>query len=104
MMRLHRSPGDVCQAARSEGGEGLLNLAVPKEFGGSGALTGNAHLTAYLVTEEISRACSATGWDLIIHYHQCGAVARLGNEEQKRRILGDVVQGAIMGSPPSVAR
>ncbi|GGF54691.1 acyl-CoA dehydrogenase [Azorhizobium oxalatiphilum] len=78
---------------------GLLNLAVPKEYGGAGTEAGNAHLTAYLVTEQISRACPATGWDLIIHYHQCGAVARLGNEEQKRRILGDVVKnGALMGS------
>ncbi|CAH1649093.1 acyl-CoA dehydrogenase family protein [Chelatococcus asaccharovorans] len=78
---------------------GILNLAVPRQFGGEGPATGNAHLTAYLVTEQVSRACAATGWDLIIHYHQCGAVARLGNDEQKRRILGDVVtRGAIMGS------
>ncbi|MFC7400616.1 acyl-CoA dehydrogenase family protein [Chelatococcus sp. GCM10030263] len=78
---------------------GLLKLAVPKEYGGEGTPAGNAHLTAYLVTEAVSRACVATGWDLIIHYHQCGAVARLGSEEQKRRILGDVVNnGAIMGS------
>ncbi|MGE0806827.1 MAG: acyl-CoA dehydrogenase family protein [Burkholderiaceae bacterium] len=78
---------------------GLLGIAVPKEYGGAGTETGNAHLTAYLVTEAVSRACSSTGWDLIIHYHQCGAVARLGNDEQKRRILGDVARnGAIMGS------
>ncbi|WP_321943835.1 acyl-CoA dehydrogenase family protein [Paraburkholderia tropica] len=78
---------------------GLLGLAVPEAYGGSGSETGNAHLAAYLVTEAISRGCSGLGWDLIIHYHQCGAVTRLGNEEQKTRILGDVVKnGAIMGS------
>ncbi|OON42038.1 hypothetical protein BTJ39_02465 [Izhakiella australiensis] len=78
---------------------GLLALAVPKEYGGHGTADGNVHLTAYLVTEAISRACPSTGWDLIIHYHQCGAVARLGNEEQKQRILGDVAKnGALMGS------
>lgn len=78
---------------------GLLNLAVPKAYGGEGNETGNAHLLCYIVTEAISRACSTTGWNLIIHYHQCGAVSRLGNDEQKRRILGDVVNnGAIMGS------
>lgn len=78
---------------------GLLNLAVPKAYGGEGNETGNAHLLCYIVTEAISRACGTTGWNLIIHYHQCGAVSRLGNEEQKARILGDVVKnGAIMGS------
>ena len=78
---------------------GLLGLAVPEAYGGHGTPEGNVHLTAYLVTEAIARACPATGWDLIIHYHQCGAVARLGSEEQKARILGDVVnKGALMGS------
>jgi alkylation response protein AidB-like acyl-CoA dehydrogenase len=78
---------------------GLLALAVPREYGGHGEDTGNAHLACYLATQAISRGCSSTGWDLIIHYHQCGAVARMGNEEQKRRILGDVARnGAIMGS------
>lgn len=78
---------------------GLLNLAVPKAFGGEGDETGNAHLLCYIVTEAISRACSTTGWNLIIHYHQCGAVSRLGSDEQRARILGDVVRnGAIMGS------
>lgn len=78
---------------------GLLGLAVPKEYGGSGTPSGNAHLACYLVAEAVSRACTGTGWDLIIHYHQCGAVARLGSEEQKRRILGDVAKnGALMGS------
>lgn len=78
---------------------GLLRLAVPKACGGEGPETGNAHLGCYLVAEAISRACTTTGWDLIIHYHQCGAVARLGNEDQRRRILGDVARnGALMGS------
>ena len=78
---------------------GLLKLAVPKAYGGEAPETGNAHFGCYIVTEAISRACSTTGWNLIIHYHQCGAVARLGNEEQKRRILGDVAaNGVLMGS------
>jgi alkylation response protein AidB-like acyl-CoA dehydrogenase len=78
---------------------GLLKLAVPKAYGGEAPESGNAHLGCYVVTEAISRACSTTGWNLIIHYHQCGAVARLGNDEQKQRILGDVVQnGVLMGS------
>lgn len=78
---------------------GLLKLAVPKAYGGEAPEAGNAHLGCYVVTEAIARACSTTGWNLIIHYHQCGAVARLGNEEQKRRILGDVAQnGVLMGS------
>jgi alkylation response protein AidB-like acyl-CoA dehydrogenase len=77
---------------------GLLKLGVPEEYGGAGEATGNTHLTAYLVTEAIARACPTTAWDLIIHFHQCGNVARLGNEEQKARVLGDVAAGALMGS------
>jgi len=78
---------------------GLLKLAVPKQYGGWGPDEGNAHLGCYIVTEAIARACSTTGWNLIIHYHQCGAVARLGSEEQKARILGDVAKnGVLMGS------
>jgi len=78
---------------------GLLTLAVPKAYGGASDETGNANFLCYIVTEAISRACTTTGWNLIIHYHQCGAVARLGNEEQKSRILADVARnGAIMGS------
>lgn len=78
---------------------GLLGVAVPEAYGGFGPAEGNAHILAYLVTEAISRGCTTTGWNLIIHYHQCGAVARLGSEEQKKRILGDVAtRGALMGS------
>jgi alkylation response protein AidB-like acyl-CoA dehydrogenase len=78
---------------------GLLKLAVPKAYDGEAPESGNAHFGCYIVTEAIARACSTTGWNLIIHYHQCGAVARLGNDEQKRRILGDVVRnGVLMGS------
>ncbi|HWB99555.1 MAG TPA: acyl-CoA dehydrogenase family protein [Bryobacteraceae bacterium] len=77
---------------------GLLKLAVPRAYGGEGEPSGNAHLTCYLVTEAVSRVCPTMGWNLIIHYHQCGAVARLGNQEQKKRILSDVADGAVMGS------
>lgn len=94
--RQARFPGETFDLLRESG---LLALAVPEAYGGHGTPEGNVHLAAYLVTEAISRACPATGWDLIIHYHQCGAVARLGNEEQKARILGDVAKrGALMGS------
>ncbi len=78
---------------------GLLKVAVPKEYGGSGTPEGNPHVLAYLVTEAISRGCSTTGWNLIIHYHNCGNIARHGSHEQKTRILGDVAaRGAIFGS------
>ena len=78
---------------------GFLKLPITEKYGGYGVDAGNHHLTAYLVTEVISAKCPTTAWNLIIHFHQCGVVARMGNEEICKRIFGDIIEnGKIMGS------
>lgn len=79
--------------------EGLLKLTVPEEHGGYGLWAGNRYLGFYLVLETIAQGCSATGLMLQVHSHCASNVAALADDEQKRRILGDVVQnGALIGS------
>ena len=75
-------------------------LQVPKEYGGlNPEPAGNLGMTQFLIVEELARSCPTTSWDLVIHYHQCGVIARLGSHEQKKRIFRDVVEKqALTGS------
>jgi alkylation response protein AidB-like acyl-CoA dehydrogenase len=75
-------------------------LQVPKQYGGHNPeKDGNLGLIQLLVAEELAKACPTTSWDLLIHYHQAGLVARMASDEQKRRWFGRMVEeGALMGS------
>lgn len=75
-------------------------LQVPKEHGGySPQKSGSLGMVQYLVAEELARACPTTAWDLLIHFHQVGLVARMASPEQKQRWFGRMVnQNALMGS------
>jgi alkylation response protein AidB-like acyl-CoA dehydrogenase len=79
--------------------EGFLKLTVPQEYGGFGLWSGDRYLAFYLILEALAAGCSSTGQLLQLHSHCTGNIAALANEEQKRRILGDVVHhGALIGS------
>lgn len=79
--------------------EGLLTLTVPKELGGHGFWQGDRYLPLYMVLEAIATGDASTAQLLQIQSHASGIIAYLGNDEQKRRILGDVVQhGALIAS------
>lgn len=79
--------------------EGFLKLAVPKEYGGLGTKAGWCAFLPHLVLEEIAAGCGNTGWNLLTHFHHCGLLAGLGNEEQCSRFFADVVnKGSLMGS------
>jgi alkylation response protein AidB-like acyl-CoA dehydrogenase len=78
--------------------ERLLHLAIPREYGGEGESGANSGLVLYLVAEVIARYCPTTSWDLMIHWHQIGILARLGSEEQKRRIFDDVLERVVLAS------
>jgi alkylation response protein AidB-like acyl-CoA dehydrogenase len=79
--------------------EGFLKLAVPSEFGGLGDMAGYNAFIPHLVVETVSAACGTTGWGLVTHYHHCGLLAGLGDDEQRSRIFADVVgRGALMAS------
>ncbi len=79
--------------------EGFLALAVPREFGGAGNGAACYAALPHLVLEQVAAGCGNTGWALLTHYHHCGLLAGLGDDEQRTRIFGDVIKnGALMGS------
>jgi alkylation response protein AidB-like acyl-CoA dehydrogenase len=78
---------------------GLLTLAVPSEYGGNGTQAGHCTLDVHQVVEKIAAGCATTAWCLVAHYHACGVLAGLGNDEQQGRIFHDVVQnGALLAT------
>jgi len=73
---------------------GLIGLAVPKEYGGSGM----GHLARMVAIEEISRVYPSWG----AHLRGFGLVPYLllnhGTEEQKKKYIPRLVKGEIQGS------
>lgn len=67
--------------------EGLLNLAIPKEFGGPG----NGLLDACIVVEEISSACPGIATSIFDNNLGAEPIIIGGNKEQKERILGELL-------------
>src|ERR1700687_5101467 len=79
---------------------GLLGLTVPQEFGGVGA----DPLTYALCLVEMAKGCSATALTFNMHATVMIIVDTIANDEQKRRLFGEVVEGgkivASLGSEP----
>ena len=90
--RNHRYPVDVIKKA---GELGLMGIAYPEEYGGSGM-----DYTSYMLAiEEVSRYCASTG--VIISAHSslaCDPIFRFGTEEQKRKYLPDMLSGNKIGA------
>ncbi len=79
--------------------EGFLKLTVPEELGGYGMWQGNRFLPMYMILEALASGSASTGQLVQIQCHASGIIAYLGNEEQKRRYLGEVVsRGALIAS------
>jgi len=68
--------------------EGLLNLAIPKEYGGPGY----GLVDSCIVVEEISSACPGIATSIFDNNLGAEPIIIGGNEEQKRRILTELVQ------------
>jgi alkylation response protein AidB-like acyl-CoA dehydrogenase len=84
--------------------EGLLTLTVPEALGGHGFWQGKRFLPLYMILETIATGCASTAQLLQIQSHASGIVAMLGDDEQRSRILGDVVRrGALIASCGSEA-
>ncbi|MFV2084697.1 acyl-CoA dehydrogenase family protein [Micromonospora sp. LOL_021] len=68
---------------------GLTGVFVPTEYGGAGL----SMQAVCAITEEVSRACAATG--AILAAYELGAVPLLlaGTDEQRRLVLGDLLRG-----------
>lgn len=79
--------------------EGFLTLGVPKELGGHGMWQDKRFATYYLILESLAAGNASTGQLVQIQSHATGIIGNLGNEEQKRRFLGEVVErGALVAS------
>lgn len=73
---------------------GLLSLPYPEEFGGSG-LPYETYLQAL---EEIARGWMSVGVGLSVHTMTCFPVANFGTDEQKRRLLTEMLDGTRLGA------
>lgn len=65
---------------------GLLNLGIPKEYGGPGY----GLIDACIVVEEISSACPGIATSIFDNNLGAEPIVIGGNEEQKKRILGEL--------------
>ena len=84
--------------------EGFLKLTVPRELGGYGLWRDQRYIPFYMILAALAEGDASTGQLVQIQSHASGIVGYLGNEEQQRRILGDVVaRGALIASCGSEA-
>lgn len=78
---------------------GFLKLTVPEDLGGHGMWQGNRYLPMYMILEALATGNASTAQLVQIQSHASGIIAFLGNDEQKRRYLGEVVsRGALIAS------
>lgn len=76
----------------------LLELSIPTEYGGRDMRLHEEFLVEIMATEELSKACSATGQAFHNHSSALEVITALGTDAQKRRFFGEVVtQGAVTG-------
>ncbi len=87
----HRHPSELC-ARMAE--LGLMGVAVPDEYGGSGM----DNVSYVLAMEEISRACASTGVIMSVNNSLvCDPIMRFGDEEQKKTYLTPLASGKKLG-------
>jgi butyryl-CoA dehydrogenase len=89
--REHRHPAELVKRMAELG---LLGVAVPDEYGGSGM----DNVSYALAMEEISRACASTGVIMSVNNSLvCDPIMRFGTEAQKREFLVPLAQGRKLG-------
>jgi alkylation response protein AidB-like acyl-CoA dehydrogenase len=78
-------------AVKKMGPLGLLGMAVPEEYGGSGVDA----VSAAIAIEEIGRGCGSTGLSIAAHNGLgCAPIALFGSEEVKRKFLPPLATGS----------
>ncbi len=76
-------------------GMGIFGMSLPEDYGGGGA----DFLSCLLVMEELMRGCVSTGNTYGAHAILCTeSIYRNGNEEQRRRLLPDLIAGKKIGA------
>jgi butyryl-CoA dehydrogenase len=89
--REHRHPKEL--VARM-GELGMLGIAVPDNYGGSGIDT----IAYVLALEEISRACASTGVIMSVNNSLvCDPILKFGTEAQKQKYLVPLASGKKLG-------
>ncbi len=73
----------------------LMGIPYPVEYGGAGS----DYLSYIIVIEELSRACTTTGFIVESHTSLAGfPLFKFGTEEQKKKYLTPLCKGEILGS------
>ncbi len=73
----------------------LMGIPYPLEYGGAGS----DYLSYIIVIEELSRACTSTGFTLEQHTSLAGfPLFKFGTEEQKKRYLAPMCKGEMLGA------
>lgn len=72
----------------------LLGLAIPEEYGGSGA----SLLSNCIVAEELARVCATTALIFVVQKLAAFPIIIAGSEETKRKYLPRVASGDILAS------
>ena len=82
------------ETVRRMGELGLMGIAIPEAYGGSGADT-----VAYVVAvEEVAKACASHAAIMSVNNSlYCDPVARYATEEQKQRFLAPYASGMMIG-------
>lgn len=86
--REQRFPQEICDKARELG---LLNLTVPREYGGAGL----GVLELAVVTEQLAWACTGVALALELNAVPADALNVAGNEEQKAEYLSRLAGGEL---------
>jgi butyryl-CoA dehydrogenase len=89
--KSHRHPVELVKRMAELG---LLGVAVPEEYGGSGM----DNVSYALAMEEICRACASTGVIMSVNNSLvCDPILRFGTEAQKRTFLAPLAAGQKLG-------
>jgi alkylation response protein AidB-like acyl-CoA dehydrogenase len=84
---------------------GLLSLTAPVEFGGARLWSEGRYRPYYELLEALARVDSVTAQLLQVHSHALGIVSGLASDEQRRRLLPEIVSaGKLLASVGSEAK
>ena len=73
---------------------GIIGLAIPEEYGGSGV---DDEILKALCVEELAKVCASTACVLDVHFLFSDIIMRKGTESQKKKYLSLASQGRIGG-------
>ena len=82
------------EGLRKLGEAGFLGLTAPETLGGGGA----DHVSFLLAAEAIAGGCASTSLVFLTHALVTRALASGGSDEQKKRLLPDLIAGRTLGT------